>query len=143
MPWCSKRCFRCPGHEKRPIGSLKVCPAYRQPKEYGDTGRVGWPSLPLLLVRTPRVSCRNSDKRGMWRVLFAAVMIFAGSQCARAAYWQADFGDAVRRAYGENRIVLMFFTSSDNCGSCTRLQEEVFSALEFQRFADRHLILVE
>lgn len=62
---------------------------------------------------------------------------------ARAAFWHTDFGEAQRKAYGENRIILVHFMSSDRGGVYERLQNEVFSKYEFQSFADRHLILME
>jgi hypothetical protein len=65
----------------------------------------------------------------------------AGS--ARAAYWHTDFGEAQRKAFGENRIILVHFMSSDRGGIYDRFQKEVFSKYEFQVFADRRLVLVE
>lgn len=62
---------------------------------------------------------------------------------AQAAYWHTDFGQAQMKAYGENRLMLLFFTRSDRCQTCDRLQQEVFSTFDFQTFADRHLVLVE
>src|SRR5688572_14383678 len=75
--------------------------------------------------------------------LICLVAILFGLARADAAFWHTDFGQAQAKAYAENRLMLVFFTSSDDCRDCARLQEEVLSTFEFQTFADRHLILVE
>ena len=79
----------------------------------------------------------------MCRVFFLALTAMFIACGARAAYWHTDFGEAQRKAYGENRIMLVHFMSSDRGGVYERLQNEVFSKYEFQSFADRHLILME
>ena len=40
-------------------------------------------------------------------------------------------------------MVLMDFTGSDWCGWCMKLDKEVFSTPEFQKYAQEHLVLVE
>jgi len=85
----------------------------------------------------------NSDKYiGMRKALFLALALSL-AYGARAAYWHTDFGQAQVKTYGENRIMLVYFTSSDRGGLCERLRQEVFSTYEFQVFADRHLVLME
>lgn len=79
----------------------------------------------------------------MKRMLFVALAVTCMAFSARAAFWHTDFGEAQRKAYGENRTLLVYFTCSDNGGTCERLQQEVFASYEFQTFADRHLILVQ
>src|SRR6266540_3349911 len=79
----------------------------------------------------------------MKRQLFVGLVMMYMAWSARAAYWHTDFGEAQTKAYGENRTILVYFTSSDSGGMCERLQQEVFSKYEFQAFADRHLVLVE
>jgi thioredoxin-related protein len=78
----------------------------------------------------------------MWHMLVIAVALSMACS-ARAAYWHTDFGQAQVKAYGENRIMLVYFTSSDRGGLCQKMQDEVFSKYEFQTFADRHLVLME
>ncbi len=43
----------------------------------------------------------------------------------------------------ENKPLMMFFTGSDWCGWCIRLQKEVFKTEEFTKWAKENVILVE
>jgi protein disulfide-isomerase len=60
-----------------------------------------------------------------------------------AATWLTDSAAAYQRARSENKAVLFNFTGSDWCGWCVRLQREVFTQPEFDKFASDNLILVE
>ena len=79
----------------------------------------------------------------MRRALFVLWAILGTALSAKGAYWHTDFGEAQRKAYGENRVMLVYFMSSDRGGIYDRPHQEVFSKYEFQVFADRHLVLVE
>ena len=59
------------------------------------------------------------------------------------AMWTTDYAAAMARAKEENRHVFLFFTGSDWCGWCMRLQKEILTTPEFARFAGEKLILVE
>lgn len=56
--------------------------------------------------------------------------------------WTDSFPEAVRLARDKQRQVFMFFTGSDWCSWCKRLETEVLSTPEFARYvADRFVLL--
>lgn len=56
--------------------------------------------------------------------------------------WTDSFPEAVRLARDKQRQVFMFFTGSDWCSWCKRLEAEVLSTPEFARYvADRFVLL--
>ena len=57
--------------------------------------------------------------------------------------WSTDYAGALSQAKAQNRHVFLFFTGSDWCGWCKRLDHEILSTAEFNRFAGENLILVK
>lgn len=49
---------------------------------------------------------------------------------------------AVARARAEHKIVLLDFTGSDWCPPCMKLQKEIFSQPEFQKYAASNLVFL-
>ena len=74
--------------------------------------------------------------------LFAVVSL-AGSALAAEATWLHDFEAAKKQAKEENKPIFINFTGTDWCGWCIRLEKEVFSKEEFQKYAAENLVLVE
>lgn len=72
-----------------------------------------------------------------------AVMSLAGSSLAAEATWLHDFEAAKKQAKEENKPIFINFTGTDWCGWCIRLEKEVFSKEEFQKYAAENLVLVE
>ena len=62
---------------------------------------------------------------------------------APAAEWITDYPRALARAQAEHRNVFLFFTGSDWCGWCKRLDGEILSTAEFKDYAKAKLILVK
>jgi thioredoxin-related protein len=62
---------------------------------------------------------------------------------AEASTWSTDYKAALAEAKAQNRNVFLFFTGSDWCGWCKRLQKEILSTPEFGKYAGEKLILVE
>ncbi len=56
--------------------------------------------------------------------------------------WLTDFKAAQEQAEEKERPILVNFTGSDWCGWCIRLDKEVFSQEEFNRFAKNDLVLL-
>lgn len=48
-------------------------------------------------------------------------------------YWQLDFESARAAAVLEDKLMLMYFTGSDWCQWCNKLDNELFGSEEFQR----------
>lgn len=78
----------------------------------------------------------------MKRLLFSA-FVLAASTVFAADGWQTDYKAALEQAAKENKPVLLDFTGSDWCGWCIKLDKETFSQPEFQKFAEKNLILME
>jgi thioredoxin-related protein len=57
--------------------------------------------------------------------------------------WQTDYAAALNQAKAENRWVFLFFTGSDWCPWCMRLNKEILSTSEFVQYSKEKLILVE
>ena len=56
--------------------------------------------------------------------------------------WHTDMDKAYEIAAKENKTLLLFFTGSDWCGWCTKLQNEVFKTSDFEKWSN-DLVLVE
>ncbi|WP_298535974.1 thioredoxin family protein [uncultured Algibacter sp.] len=56
--------------------------------------------------------------------------------------WHTDIEKALDVAKKENKNMLLFFTGSDWCGWCIRLQKEVFKTSDFETWSDS-VVLVE
>lgn len=57
--------------------------------------------------------------------------------------WHTDMKIASEIAQKQDKPIFMFFTGSDWCGWCIRLQKEVFKTPEFETWAKEKVILVE
>ncbi|HLP08931.1 MAG TPA: thioredoxin family protein [Opitutaceae bacterium] len=57
--------------------------------------------------------------------------------------WTTDYQSAASAAQGTGREVLLFFTGSDWCGWCKRLEAEVLGTEEFKEYASGNLALVK
>ncbi len=57
--------------------------------------------------------------------------------------WQTDYDQAMSQAKAESKPVLLFFTGSDWCTWCKKLEKEAFNTAEFDREMGNRLIFVE
>lgn len=57
--------------------------------------------------------------------------------------WYTDMSKASELSMKEEKPLMMFFTGSDWCGWCIRLQKEVFKTEDFINWANKNVILVE
>lgn len=62
---------------------------------------------------------------------------------AQELQWETDITKAVKMSEKSKKPILMFFTGSDWCGWCIRLQKEVLKTPEFAAWAKDNVILVE
>jgi protein disulfide-isomerase len=56
--------------------------------------------------------------------------------------WQNNLENAIAQAKKENKAVLVNFTGSDWCKWCIKLNNEVFTKDEFEKYAEENLVLV-
>ena len=57
--------------------------------------------------------------------------------------WHTDVNMAINLSVKQDKPLLLFFTGSDWCGWCIRLQKAVFLKPEFKSWASKNVILVE
>ena len=57
--------------------------------------------------------------------------------------WSTDYEGSLERAKLEHKHVFLFFTGSDWCGWCKKLNREILSTGEFAQYAQDRLVLVE
>ncbi|MEO6004625.1 MAG: thioredoxin family protein [Opitutus sp.] len=76
-------------------------------------------------------------------VLCALLVATVAMPAAETTKWTTDYEAALTKAKAENRHVFLFFTGSDWCSWCKRLNGEILSTPEFKSFASEKLILVE
>jgi protein disulfide-isomerase len=58
-------------------------------------------------------------------------------------HWTTDYAAAMAQAKKDNCKVVLFFTGSDWCGWCKRLDAEILSTSEFTNYARGNLLLVK
>ena len=57
--------------------------------------------------------------------------------------WHTDVNKAINKSVQTGKPLLFFFTGSDWCGWCIKLQKAVFTKPEFGAWANKNVILVE
>ena|SRR6218665_678994 len=62
---------------------------------------------------------------------------------AQELTWQTDMNKAMEISKKSKKPLFLFFTGSDWCGWCMRLQKEVFKTPEFEKWAKKNVVLVE
>ena len=73
-------------------------------------------------------------------LLFLTINVFAQEG---ELEWHTDVNKAIELSIESEKPLFMFFTGSDWCGWCIRLQKEVFFKPDFVKWAKENLILVE
>lgn len=78
------------------------------------------------------------------KIIFLFTWLFLGFSQAQETtlYWEADINKAITESIEKDKKVLIFFTGSDWCGWCIKLQKEVFQKEEFINWS-KDYILVE
>lgn len=77
--------------------------------------------------------------------IFITLLLGIGSFAAQAQElkWETDINKAVAVSNKTKKPMLLFFTGSDWCGWCIRLQKEVLKTPEFKTWAAKNVVLVE
>lgn len=65
------------------------------------------------------------------------------TQAQEELTWHKDLNKAIEISRQEQKPLFLFFTGSDWCGWCIRLQKEVFRTPEFTAWANEKVVLVE
>lgn len=77
--------------------------------------------------------------------IIVALLLFAGSFAAEAQelVWETNVSKALEVSNKTKKPLMLFFTGSDWCGWCIRLQKEVLKTPEFAVWAKENVVLVE
>ena len=77
--------------------------------------------------------------------IIVALLLFAGSFAAEAQelVWETNVTKTMAISNETKKPLLLFFTGSDWCGWCIRLQKEVLRTPEFAAWAKENVVLVE
>ena len=62
---------------------------------------------------------------------------------AQELVWNNNLKNSIEISNKTKKPLLLFFTGSDWCGWCIRLQTEVFKPPEFKKWANENVVLVE
>ena len=81
----------------------------------------------------------------MKKLFITLLLIVTGfaTQAQEELIWHTDLNKATEIARQEQKPLFLFFTGSDWCGWCIRLQNEVFRTPEFTAWAKEKVVLVE
>ncbi len=81
----------------------------------------------------------------MKKLFITLLLVFTAyiSQAQEGLTWHTDLNKATEIARQEQKPIFLFFTGSDWCGWCIRLQNEVFKTPEFTNWAKEKVVLVE
>lgn len=76
-------------------------------------------------------------------VLTLLIVLGSFAVQAQELKWETDITKAMKVSNKTKKPMLLFFTGSDWCGWCIRLQKEVLKTPEFAKWAKKNVILVE
>ena len=80
----------------------------------------------------------------MKKIIIAFVFVLGTvSLQAQELYWETNVNKAIEISKKTKKPMLLFFTGSDWCGWCIRLQKEVLKTPEFASWAKQNVVLVE
>ena len=76
-------------------------------------------------------------------LLLLLITLGSFSLQAQELEWHTDINKAIELSQKSKKPMFLFFTGSDWCGWCIRLQKEVFKTPEFTAWAKENVVLVE
>lgn len=75
--------------------------------------------------------------------VWLTVLFFGFTVQAQDLVWHTDVQKAMEISNKSKKPMLLFFTGSDWCGWCIRLQKEVLQTPDFAKWAKENVVLVE
>jgi thioredoxin-related protein len=84
-------------------------------------------------------------KKYIMKKMMIALFLIMGAMTVQAQdlVWHNDVKKATEISKKTKKPMMLFFTGSDWCGWCIRLQKEVFKTPEFTKWAKDNVVLVE
>ncbi|MBE7693324.1 thioredoxin family protein [Tenacibaculum finnmarkense] len=74
------------------------------------------------------------------QISFAQEHTVAHQAESQKIQWESSFNTAIEKSKSENKPILVFFTGSDWCHPCKRVDKELFETMKFKNFSDGNLI---
>lgn len=100
--------------------------------------------LAMLNLQAQKAKKKHSVKRPVaTKVATESSSESSNSKPSEEIVWQTDINKAITISQKEKKPLLLFFTGSDWCGWCIRLQNEVLKTPEFAVWANKNVVLVE
>lgn len=80
----------------------------------------------------------------MKNMILLGLLVFSTlGATAQELKWHTNLDEAITLSEKNKKPLMLFFTGSDWCGWCIRLQKEVLTTPEFTEWAAKNVILVE
>lgn len=79
----------------------------------------------------------------MKKIIIALLILVSVNIQAQDLKWHTNIKEAIEVSGKEKKPMMLFFTGSDWCGWCIRLQKEVLLTPEFTKWAKSNVVLVE
>ena len=80
----------------------------------------------------------------MKKIVIALLLVFGSIAVqSQELAWESNITKAMAVSKKTHKPMLLFFTGSDWCGWCVRLQKEVLKTPEFAKWAKENVVLVE
>lgn len=77
------------------------------------------------------------------KIIIALFLLVSTFSNAQELVWHTDVNKAISESNKSKKPLLLFFTGSDWCGWCIRLQQEVFTQPDFKKWAKNNVVLLE
>ena len=92
--------------------------------------RIALTLIPLMVLPLQAQPSQGSNPRG-------------NSQQAGKIQWFTNYSQGVAAAKQQNKPILLFFTGSDWCGWCKKMESEIFNSADFAQAAGNRFVFVE
>lgn len=79
----------------------------------------------------------------MKKIIIALLLITSTSIFSQESKWLTDYNEAAKISKETKKPILAFFTGSDWCGWCKRLEKEVLITNEFNQWANENVVLLK
>ncbi|UWX56177.1 thioredoxin family protein [Maribacter litopenaei] len=77
------------------------------------------------------------------KINLLSIFFFVGITSALSQEWQTNFGKAQQIARENHKPIILVFQGSDWCAPCIKLDREVWSTDEFQKYAEDHYVMLQ
>lgn len=77
------------------------------------------------------------------KMIVALFLLVSSFSNAQELVWHTDANKAITESNKSKKPLLLFFTGSDWCGWCIKLQKEVFTQPDFKKWAKDNVVLLE